>query len=52
MQPTVVVGAERALYLELLLQISLELGVDVVHHRLEAVLFVHLVAIADCVADC
>lgn len=50
-QPAVVVGAQRAFDLELLLEVSLELRVDIVHHSLEAVFFVHLVAVADCVAD-
>lgn len=52
MQPTVVVSAERALDLEFLLKISLELCVDVVDHRLEAILFIHLITVADCIANC
>lgn len=51
MQPAIVVLLDGALDLELLLQVRLELRVDVVHHRLEAVLLVHLVAVADRVAD-
>lgn len=51
MRAAVVVGVEGALDLQLLLQESLELGVNVVHHRLEAVVLVDLVAVADGVAD-
>ena len=46
----VVVGREGPLDLELLLQVVLELGVDVVDDGLEAVLLVDLVPVADRVA--
>ena len=49
--PGVVVLGDVAPDLELLLEIRLELGVDVVDDRLEAVLLVDLVAVADRVAE-
>jgi len=47
----VVARHQRSLDLQLLLQIVLELGVDVVDHRFERVVLVDLVAIAHCVTD-
>ena len=49
--PRVVVLGDVAPDLELLLEVRLELGVDVVDDRLEAVLLVDLVAVADRVAE-
>lgn len=46
----IVVGVEGALDHGLLLQEGLELCVDVIHHRLEAVVLVDLVAVANRVA--
>lgn len=46
----VVARRQRPIDLQLLLQVGLELGVDVVDDRLERVVFVDLVAVADCVA--
>lgn len=45
MNPGVVVEGEAPLDLQLFLQVSLELLIDVVHNGLEAVLLVHLVAV-------
>ena len=46
----VMVRRERPLYLQLLLQVVLKLGVDVVDDGFEAVLLVDLVSIANSIA--
>lgn len=51
MNPAVVVGVERPFDLQLFLQVSLELCVDVVHHSLEAVLLVDLVSVTNSIHD-
>lgn len=52
MDAAVVVRGQRAFDFQLLLQIIFELGIDVIDDRLEAVFFVYLIAVTDCVANC